>query len=247
MAEEPTPAPDETQVQDTPAPESAPQPEAGTRAESETQDWEARYKDLQAEFTRKSQALSEFERQNEQQQQQQQLYEAVSNPDTQDQTIAALVAEHGPEQTRAYLESLGFEFEDQPEATDEQGRDPAIDYLLSREEQRQVEQVEADLYKQVEQVATDKQFELPDQLKEHVVDHMLMYQTTPEQAFEAVTGPYSQARETAIKEYRESKKSPAPPVRGQSGTEQVPLNDQASRLQRANEIAQQAVEESLSG
>lgn len=199
-----TPAPEATDSQEgTPAPES-------TEDSTPTTDYESRYKELQAEYTRTTQALS------------------------------ALQGHQGPEAQAQILQALGLELEDvEPDLDDDEYSDPderiaRIEAQLAERDQRtQAEQAAAQeqdwLAENLDALEKREGAQLSDEEVELVIANALANRLDDGQpnidgAFKALRA----AQAAYQKSYVESKKAPKVPI-GTEGDQKIDLSDTNAR------------------
>lgn len=238
-------------------PESAP-PE-GTRAEESDTDWEKRYKDLQSTYTKTSQEAAELREWRQAQEAERAHVDALADPDTQEAAIQSLTQQLGEDGAREWLEAHGFELEDDDEDDGPQEyRDPRLDKFLEEHEERElagrVQEVETQLNAKLDEMAADKKLDLDvkvgegdDQLtlRDLILDHAAVHAGPDElpdveRAFNLLLG----FQDSVVKGYRQTKRPSTPPVKGGPGTPASPLGDQKSRLELANQIAEEAAQSS---
>lgn len=228
-------------VQDTPTTEvDTPQLE-GTDPASEQQDtgtWEQRYQNLQPQFTKVTQELAELKKAQDGLSEWQPFIEALNNPEQRRQAIQWLLEQDGYELPDDEETSLDTEGEDA-------FRDPRVDEMLQREQEREATQALNQLESHVDELVKDKGLELTARQRKALIRDCIDAGFNMEATAETVDAwaqELSGYRDTVIKGYRESKKgAPPPPVSpGASGTEQVPLDTEKDRRAAAMRVAEAA-------
>jgi Skp family chaperone for outer membrane proteins len=212
-------------------------PESGEHTDTGGDSYEERYKNLQAEFTRKTQELSGLKSEHEQYQQ---WYQSLTNPETQAQALNMLGLELENEQQDPFAE--------QPDPT-EALRAEISELKQWREqqsEQAQLQQLESEINAGIkghaEQAGLDLDPKLQKLLFNNVIASPPRADGTPdiEGVFEEFTG----LKDQLIKNYRETKRrAPSPPVPGSPGNPDHKFGDAKSRLQLANMIAEEAIQQ----
>lgn len=213
--------------------------------------YEAAYKRLQADYTKKRQEESARVKEAEAATQ---FVTALNNPDTRDEALSWVFETFGEDAFKATAKKLGYELdgqdgdkkgsEDQPQ---EQFQDPRVDQLLEERQQQQYEQqleaLEKSIGSEIDRLDEQHATKLTPDEKAAVFEWTLTMDPTADGpnvsgAFERLTGIVDRR----LKSYRESKKqAPAPPNQGsQSGVPTAPVGDGKARRARALEVANQA-------
>lgn len=255
MAEEPTPVEEAPATPDTPpeAEVSGTQPEAGTPAEEQQVDWEARYKDLQSTYTKTSQEAAQLREAQQAREAESSFVEALSNPEQSQAAWASLVEQLGEDDARKWAEAHGFEVADDG-SNDTEVRDPRVDQLLSErqqeQEQAQIAEVEQQMESKLDELMEKKGLKKDDpelvDVRDVILDAAVMRPTKDgDPDVEGVFNAWAKREDASIKAYRAGKRDqPTPPVPGSSGTPNPSLGDRSDRIARANAIAERVFQSS---
>lgn len=199
--------------------------------------YEKRYNDIRPQYDRQAQFLAALE--------------GRHGAEAQAQALMAL---GGPKALAEALGELGYEIEgeDEPDEDfeDDEFRDPRVDDLLQKEQEREeaefLNRLEKHIDSSIEDLAKEAKIDLTDTEK-----NLIFYAVEPGEdgqpdvkaAFEQVTG----LRDEHIKQYRNSKKNaPSAPAKGSSGEPAVDLSDPKKRRAHALEVANAAFESASS-
>lgn len=251
----------EEDVVPAPANEDQPEvsaPDAGTSAEvapfdegfdpsSLPDELQDRYRQMQGDYTRKTQDLADQRKQAEQATS---FLDALQSdsPDQQAFAIQSLANALGPE---VVLNALGYEADD-PDAPDlgqEEVEpvhyDPRVDQLLEEKEsaefEARLEAIETDIRSKITSAG-----EFTPEEQELLFNAVLASEpkdNAPDVA--GVVAQYQAVIDGRIKDYRDTKRgAPAAPLQGVSGVPAPDLTNQKSRLAFANEVAQRSLDSS---
>ena len=217
-------------------------PQEGTRADApEDTNWEQRFKDTQASYTRSQQELSEMRKRLETHGLSDEWFDALSDPAGQTKALNYLLERHGyalPE------EEEGEDLDDGD--SEEQFHDPRVDDLIQHLTQREQDELVADITDHIQDLAKEAELKLSERQQRMLFAEAVNAGAQPEKT-EEIFKEYLKELEAfgdeRIKAWKESKKAPPPPSPpGQSGTQPVPIGDSKARLELANQVAQRALD-----
>jgi ribosomal protein L12E/L44/L45/RPP1/RPP2 len=227
MADEPTTAPAPVQDQPTAAPEGTSgneQPQGPFNLNDIPEDIRSHVepyaKQLQGDYTRKTQELADQRRQ----------YEQVQ------QHLQALYQD--PEAQQQFLQQLGYEVEGEDgidQEPDQEFRDPRFDQFLEQQHaQQEAEQFASNVQSAVKQAAPDATEEAA-ALMETYTSALAMTngQFDANQAKQLVDS----LKKQAVEEYLASKRAPMAPGTGPAASQQYDRKDPEARARRMAEIA----------
>lgn len=208
--------------QDTPAFEGA--PDAGTRTEEESINWEKRFKDLQPELTKAQQEAARLRA----------IDEGLRDP----QRAAEILQEYG-----FAVGDDGSDSEDE-ESDDEVYRDPRVDALLQEREQERETAILNDVSGHIDRLLSEAKVDVPPRFKQAILSEAWLRgngaQISPEVTESVVkewVDEYKQLERQAGDRYIASKRAPHVSPGGTGATEEVlPLD--ASHKDRVRYMAE---------
>lgn len=190
------------------------------------------YKNLQADYTRKSQEVAEQRKEAEEALR---FYDAVRNPETLDSVLQQIADAYGPD---AVLDALGYAVDDEPEPAN--ADDPVaslrgeLDALKGQLTQQQEKAQEEALLAQIES-NVEEQFsalDLSEKEQEIVLAHALTAGYVTSEGFPDVRKAFedfSSVLTDRQKKYVEGKRAPRQPTSGAAGTEAFDFSNEDER------------------
>lgn len=219
----------------------APQTEASSEFDlsqlpEEARGWlERREKEMQGDYTRKTQTLAEQRKEIEPWLE---WAEALQQPETRAEALQALAEVIPPDE---YLEAIAaLDGEDYDE--DSEGQLPdEVQWLLQKEQEREEQREEQELvafaesfHEEIQGYAKEKNLDLSDSQTLKLFDLALVREMSPQE----IVDDYLAERDELLGSYRDAKTNvPAPPVKGSTGTNVPDLTSSQGRVREAMRVA----------
>jgi hypothetical protein len=186
----------------------------------------SRYKEMQADYTRKTQELASQRQEVEARAEEANMWRALhEDPDFQ----------------RKALEELGYEVpEEEPHYEPEYTPDPRVDQLMAAEQQRRDEALNTEIYGHIQDLEKESGIELPDFQKALLLNAAVEEQTPSrtEEIFHALTDDLRAQQAAWEKQWLASKNGvPHVSAGGQEGSQRLDISDRDERIRRFAAIA----------